>query len=93
MNRFSEIEIENAPYLYGTWPSEHRSNLAVELCRHRNHTVTQSGFSCPNPSPRPFDSETDSAPDLTSPLTVPPSKEIAPCFEYFFPLGSSVSRP
>ncbi|MGI6302888.1 MAG: hypothetical protein ACOX52_17780 [Verrucomicrobiota bacterium] len=46
----------------------YRSNLAAELCRHRNNTVTIPGFSCPNPITRPFDTETDSdpGPDLAS---------------------------
>jgi hypothetical protein len=42
------------------------------LCRHRNNTVAIPGFSCPNPIPHSFDSETDSDPDpdLASPLTL-----------------------
>jgi len=49
----------------------YRSNLAVELCRHRNNPVAVPGFSCPNPIPCPFDTETDSDPDpdLASPLS------------------------
>ncbi|MGI6303326.1 MAG: hypothetical protein ACOX52_20020 [Verrucomicrobiota bacterium] len=41
------------------------------MCRHRNNTVARPGFSCPNPIPRQFDTETDTAPDpdLASPLT------------------------
>ena len=38
-----------------------RSNFTAELCQHRNSTVGLPGFSFPNPSPRPFD--TDPAPD------------------------------
>ncbi|MDD8047058.1 MAG: hypothetical protein PHF14_11400 [Verrucomicrobiota bacterium] len=50
----------------------YRSNLAAELCRHRNNnnTVAIPGFSCPNPIPRPFDTDTDTDsdpdPDLAS---------------------------
>ncbi|MGI6299627.1 MAG: hypothetical protein ACOX52_00995 [Verrucomicrobiota bacterium] len=44
------------------------SNFAAELCcQHRNNTVVVPGFSCPNPIPRPFDSDPD--PDLASPRT------------------------
>ena len=35
-----------------------------------NNTVAVPGFSCPNPIPRPFDTETDSDPDLASPFTL-----------------------
>ncbi|MDD8045278.1 MAG: hypothetical protein PHF14_02315 [Verrucomicrobiota bacterium] len=50
----------------------YRSNFAAELCWHRNNTVAIPGFSCPNPIPHSFDSETDSDPDpdLASPLTL-----------------------
>ncbi|MDD8045632.1 MAG: hypothetical protein PHF14_04115 [Verrucomicrobiota bacterium] len=49
----------------------YRSIFAAELCRHRNNTVAIPGFSCPNPIPRSFDTETDSDPDpdLASPWT------------------------
>jgi hypothetical protein len=48
-----------------------RSNHAAELCQNRNNTVAAPGFSCPNPMPHPFDTETgsDPDPDLASPLT------------------------
>ena len=48
-----------------------RSNFAAELCQYRNNTDLLAGFSCPNPIPRSFDTETDSDPDpdLASPLT------------------------
>jgi hypothetical protein len=36
--------------------------------QHRNNTVAHPGFSCPNPIPRTFDTETDSAPEPASPL-------------------------
>jgi hypothetical protein len=39
-----------------------RSNFAAKLCHHRT-----PGFSCPNPIPPPFDSETDLALRLTFP--------------------------
>ncbi|MGI6303423.1 MAG: hypothetical protein ACOX52_20545 [Verrucomicrobiota bacterium] len=32
-----------------------RSNFTAELCQHRNMTVGLPGFSCPNPTPRPFE--------------------------------------
>ncbi|MGI6303658.1 MAG: hypothetical protein ACOX52_21750 [Verrucomicrobiota bacterium] len=49
-----------------------RSNSAAELCQNRNNTVAAPGFSCPNPSTSPFDTETDSDPDpdLASPWTL-----------------------
>ncbi len=40
-----------------------RSNFAAELCQYRNNTDLLAGFSCPNPIPRIFDTETDSDPD------------------------------
>ncbi|MGI6303069.1 MAG: hypothetical protein ACOX52_18705 [Verrucomicrobiota bacterium] len=48
-----------------------RSNFAAELCQYRNNTDLLAGFSCPNPIPRTFDTETDSDPDpdLASPWT------------------------
>ncbi|MGI6302523.1 MAG: hypothetical protein ACOX52_15910 [Verrucomicrobiota bacterium] len=48
-----------------------RSNFAAELCQYRNNTDLLAGFSCPNPIPRIFDTETDSDPDpdRASPLT------------------------
>ncbi|MGI6303754.1 MAG: hypothetical protein ACOX52_22240 [Verrucomicrobiota bacterium] len=48
-----------------------RSNFAAELGQNRNNTVAAPGFSCPNPIPCSFDTETDSDldPDLASPLT------------------------
>ncbi|MDI9384498.1 MAG: hypothetical protein QM518_09390 [Verrucomicrobiota bacterium] len=45
-----------------------RSNPAAEFGQHPNNTVAVPGFSCPNPITRPFDTETDSDPDLASPL-------------------------
>ena len=45
------------------------SNFAAELCQHRNNMVATPGFSCLNPITRPFDTETDSDPELASPLT------------------------
>ena len=49
-----------------------RSHFVVEWFQHRNNTVGVTGFSCPNPIPRPFDTETDSdpAPDLSMPLNL-----------------------
>ncbi|MGI6303238.1 MAG: hypothetical protein ACOX52_19560 [Verrucomicrobiota bacterium] len=41
-----------------------RSNHATEWCQYRNNTVALPGFSCPNPIPRPFDTEAESDPDL-----------------------------
>ncbi|MDD8047602.1 MAG: hypothetical protein PHF14_14155 [Verrucomicrobiota bacterium] len=46
-----------------------RSSFAAGLCQHRNNTVALPGFSCPNPITTPFDTETDSDPDLASPWT------------------------
>jgi len=46
-----------------------RSSFAAGLCQHRNNTVALAGFSCPNPITFPFDTETDSEPDLASPWT------------------------
>ena len=43
------------------------SNCPAELGQQRNNTVAVPGVSCPNPIPRPFDTETDSDPDLASP--------------------------
>ncbi|MGI6303995.1 MAG: hypothetical protein ACOX52_23550 [Verrucomicrobiota bacterium] len=55
-----------------------RSNFAAELCQYRNNTDLRAGFSCPNPIPRTFDTETDSDPDpdLASPLTFSDSVEL-----------------
>ncbi|MGI6301841.1 MAG: AAA family ATPase [Verrucomicrobiota bacterium] len=58
-----------------------RSNLAAEYCQHRNNTDEVPGFSCSNPSTRPFDTDSDSDPDpeLASPLTFSDDRErIAP---------------
>ncbi|MDD8047419.1 MAG: hypothetical protein PHF14_13220 [Verrucomicrobiota bacterium] len=45
------------------------SNFAAKWCQHRNNTVAVPGFSCPNPTTRPFDTDADSDPDpdLASP--------------------------
>ena len=48
-----------------------RSNFAAELCQHRNNTVAVPGFSCPNPIPPPFDSDTAPDPELVSPSIFP----------------------
>ena len=67
-----EIEIViGIPALVGHLVLNYRSNFPVELGRHRNNTDAVPGFSCPNPIPGSFDTETDSDPDpdLASPLT------------------------
>ncbi|MGI6304055.1 MAG: hypothetical protein ACOX52_23860 [Verrucomicrobiota bacterium] len=46
------------------------------MCQNRNNTVGAPGFSCPNPMPPPFDTETDSDPDLASPLAFSDSTEL-----------------
>jgi hypothetical protein len=57
------------PALVGHLVLRYRSNFPAELGRHRNNTVAVPGFSCPNPIPGSFDTETDSDPDpdLASP--------------------------
>ncbi|MGI6301604.1 MAG: hypothetical protein ACOX52_11190 [Verrucomicrobiota bacterium] len=57
----SESKSGSIPFLYGTLPSQHRSNW-----------IARPGLSCPYPSPRPFDTDTDSDPDpdLSLPLTL-----------------------
>ena len=45
-------------------------SLRRQAIKHRNYTVALPGFSCPNPSPRPFNTEADSQPKLASPPTL-----------------------
>jgi len=54
-----EIEIEIDP-----------RSVRRQAIKHRNYTVALPGFSCPNPSPRPFNTEADSQPKLASPPTL-----------------------
>ncbi|MGI6304190.1 MAG: hypothetical protein ACOX52_24545 [Verrucomicrobiota bacterium] len=58
--RSSRRRLRRLQAMVGTWPSQ---------CR--NNRVAAPGFSCPTSVPRPFDTESDSAPDpeLDSPST------------------------
>ncbi|MGI6302149.1 MAG: hypothetical protein ACOX52_14010 [Verrucomicrobiota bacterium] len=62
-NRGRNRQSKLIPVLVGTWPSEHRSNFAAELCQHHNNTVAPPIFSCPNSSTRPYDTDSDSEPE------------------------------
>ncbi|MGI6299495.1 MAG: hypothetical protein ACOX52_00320 [Verrucomicrobiota bacterium] len=55
-----------------------RSHFAAEFGQHRNNTVATPGFSCLNPITRPFDTETDSDPELASPLTFSDNLQLGP---------------
>ena len=57
----------------GAWPSELRTNLGTESGQQRNHPVAAPGcgtrFPVSKSHLRPIDAETDSEPELASPLT------------------------
>jgi len=63
-----EIEIEIDPCPVRHLALMARSNIAAELCQHRNNTAALPDFSSPSPIPRSFDTETAIEPALASPL-------------------------
>ena len=67
----SKSESESIPVLVGTRPSQHRSNFTAKFAQHHHNTVARPGFSCPNPIPPPFDSDTAPDPELVSPSIFP----------------------
>ncbi len=58
----------------------HTSLFTAELCQHRNNSVAASGFSCPNPITRSFDtdSDTDPDPELALPLDFSDNLKLGP---------------